>query len=145
MGLLNDVKATDKAAGTATDAPKNEKKAKAKARKAAKREALNRVLDYLKAHPVKDLEEDVKTLTVVERTGGFAPSLTPEILFGADLKKGSKISALDVFQKHQKGYPEMRKFMKKWAEKGINVTLDAATQSYVLNDVAKDVANGVAN
>lgn len=136
MGLLNDVKAADKTEAKAAEVKvsnKSERKAKAKERKAEKREALKRILAYLQEHEVKELAEDVKKLTVVERTGGgFAPSLTPEILFGADLKKGSKISALDVFTKHQKGYPEMRKYIKKWAEKGITVELDAATQSYVL-------------
>lgn len=134
MGLLNDVKAADKAEvkaeAKATD--KSDKKAKAKERKAAKREALKHVLDYLAKNPIAELAEDVKKLTVVERTGGFAPSLTPEVLFGADLKKGASISAVDVFTKYKKGYPEMRKFIKKWAEKGVTVELDAKTQAYVL-------------
>ena len=56
MGLLNDVKAVNKAEvkGTAVTAEgtssKAERKARAKERKAAKAEALAKVLEYLKAH-----------------------------------------------------------------------------------------------
>ena len=135
MGLLNDVKAAEKAeTPVAVNSKKAERKAKAKERKAAKAEALTRVLDYVKQ--LKDvpagIAEDIKTLTVAVREGGFAPSVTPELLFGADAKPGAKITALDVFQKFHKGFPEMRKYMKKWAEKGTIVELDPKTQSYVL-------------
>ena len=123
MGLLNDVKAADKAEvkgteGTVVNSNKAERKARAKERKAAKAEALKRVLDYLKAHEVKELAKDVELLTTkAVSAGGFAPGLTPEVLFG-EVKVGAKVSAIDVFTKHKKGYPEMRKYIKKWAEKG---------------------------
>lgn len=133
MGLLNDVKGADaqvKEVAKATGSNKAERKARAKERKAEKAAALKRVLDYLKAHEVKELAEDVKLLTTkAVSAGGFAPGLTPEVLFGT-VKVGASISALDVFTKHKKGYPEMRKYIKKWAEKGITVELDAASQTY---------------
>lgn len=136
MGLLNDVKATapakaETAEVKATD--KSERKAKAKERKAEKREALKRIVDYLTKNPVEALKKDVELLAKqAERTGGFAPAFTHVDLFGEGAKAGAKISAVDVFVKFKKGYPEMKKYMKKWAEKGVKVELDATTQSYVL-------------
>ena len=134
MGLLNDVKAAEAKPAKVVD--KSEKKAKAKERKAAKKDALQHVLDYVKG--LKDvpanISDDIKTLTVVARSGStaFGPSKLT-ILFGSDTPKaGSKITALEVFQKAGMGYPEMKKYMKKWAEKGITVELDAATQSYIV-------------
>lgn len=141
MGLLNDVKAADKAEvkGTAVKVEgtsnKAERKARAKERKAAKAEALAKVLEYLKANPIKEIADAVETLSKTPvRTGGFVAGLTPEVLFG-EVKVGAKVSAIDVFTKHKKGYPEMRKYIKKWAEKGITVTLDPATQSYTISEV----------
>lgn len=135
MGLLNDVKAAEaKPVAKVMPTDKAEKKERAKARKAEKREALQKVLDYLAKNPVAELADAVKKLTVVERSGGgFAPAFTVEMLFGENAKAGAKISALDVFTKFKKGYPEMRKYIKKWAEKGVKVHLDAASQSYVLD------------
>ena len=131
MGLLNDVKAADKAPVTEAKtvvADKSEKKAKSKERKAAKREALKTIIDYLQQHPIKELEDAVKTIgTPAERAGGFAPAFTAEMLFG----NKTRINAIEVFTKFKKGYPEMKKYMKKWADKGIKVSLDAKTQDYV--------------
>jgi hypothetical protein len=129
MGLLNDVKAAVKAdtkeAATPVADSKAERKARAKERKAAKAAALQKVLDYLAKNPVKELDDAVKTLTV-KAAPIISQGLTVEQLFGDK----TSISALDVFTKFKKGYPEMRKYIKKWAEKGITVTLDPATQSY---------------
>ncbi len=126
MGLLNDVKAAE--AETQTEVKVADKKARAKERKAEKREALKTIIEYLQKHPIKELEAAVKTIGApVERTGGFAPSFTAESLFGDK----TRINAVEVFTKFKKGYPEMKKYMKKWAEKGIKVSLDAATQDYV--------------
>ena len=134
MGLLNEVKEQGAAVKQVAETTnkKAERKAKAKERKAEKAAAVKRIYEYLIAHPVKELEKDVAALKPAERQATFAPGLTPEMLFGKDFKKGAKISALDVFTKHKKGYPEMRKYIKKWAEKGVNVILEAATQSYVV-------------
>lgn len=134
MGLLNDVKSTGNVEPKEAVKPStNEKRAKAKERKQAKAKALIKVLDYLKAHPAKEIEEEVKLLTATPvREGNFAPGLTPEKLFGEGAKAGAKISAVDVFVKFGKGYPEMKKYIKKWEEKGMKVHLDAATQSYIL-------------
>ena len=141
MGLLNDVKkaeatapeteteteAKTKATATATE-DKSEKKIKAKERKAAKREALKTIIEYLQKNPIKELENAVKTIgTPAERQGGFAPAFTAETLFGDK----TRINAVEVFTKFKKGYPEMKKYMKKWAEKGIKVSLDVNTQDYV--------------
>ena len=64
--------------------------------------------------------------------GRFAPAFTFADLFGEDAKAGAKISALEVFMKFKVGYPAMRKYIKKWAEQGITVELNPATQEYVL-------------
>lgn len=138
MGLLNDVKSTGKVepkaeAAKAEGASTNDKRAKAKARKAAKAEAIKKIVAYLKEHPVAELAKEVELLSAAPvREGGFAPALTAKDLFGADAKPGAKITANDVFIKFRKGYVEMRKYMKKWAEQGVKVTLDPATQSYIL-------------
>ena len=135
MGLLNDVKKaeatapeTETEAKTKATEDKSEKKIKAKERKTAKREALKTIIEYLQKNPIKELENAVKTIgTPVERQGGFAPAFTAEKLFGDK----TRINAVEVFTKFKKGYPEMKKYMKKWAEKGIKVSLDASTQDYV--------------
>lgn len=134
MGLLDEVKSTGKV--QAAGAPKegaNDKRAKAKERKKAKAEALSKILSYLQQHPIDELKEQVTLLTSVPARTGFGVAFTHTDLFGADAKKGAKISAVDVFVKFHKGYPEMKKYMRKWEEKGIKVHLDAATQSYILD------------
>lgn len=142
MGLLNDVKKADavkpavKEEVKAGSGDKAEKKAKAKARKEAKREALKRVLDYVKG--LKDIpaniSDDIKTLTVVERAGGsaFGPSKLEQIFGTPTPKAGQSVTATEVFTKVGLGYPEMKKYMKKWAEKGITVELDAKTATYTV-------------
>lgn len=137
MGLLADVKGTDKAEvkGTATVAvDKSEKKAKAKERKEQKREALKKVVEYLEKNPVKELEGAIKLLKPAERTpgAGFGGPSKLVLIFGEKPAKGFKISALECFTKFKMGYPEMRKLMKKAEEKGIHIKLDAATQTYVV-------------
>lgn len=135
MGLLNDVKSTGTVEKKEVEAKTstNEKRAKAKARKAEKAAAIKTIVDYLKNHPIKELEKEVELLSKAPvREGGFAPSFTTDDLFGAGAKAGAKITAIEVFTKFKKGYPEMRKYMKKWAEKGIKVSLDEKTQSYIL-------------
>lgn len=137
MGLLADVKKQDaevKAPVAAAVTDKSEKKAKAKERKAAKQAALKKVVEYLEKNPIKELEAEVKLLKPSERTPGAGfggPSKLVQI-FGEKPAKGFKISALDCFTKFKMGYPEMRKLMKKATEKGINIELDAASQTYVV-------------
>lgn len=142
MGLLNDVKKADAQvtpAAKGTDVKVNdkaEKKAKAKERKAAKREALVKILDYVKT--LKDvpaeISDAVKVVTVKASSGSpaFGPSKLV-LIFGAETPKaGTKVTAMQVFEKAGMGYPEMKKYMKKWAEKGINIELDTATASYIV-------------
>lgn len=133
MGLLNDVKGTEVARDAAVQDSKAERKAKSKERKAAKAEAIKRIYEYLVAHPIKELEKDVEALKPSERTGFAVSAFLPETIFGDGYKKGAKVTALEVFTKHRKGYPEMRKYIKKWAEKGVKVRLDADTQSYIVD------------
>lgn len=136
MGLLNDVKSAgqvEKKTEVEVEATTNDKRAKAKARKAEKAAAIKKIVEYLKANPIAELQKEVDLLSKAPvREGGFAPAFTPNDLFGENAKAGAKISAVDVFVKFKKGYPEMKKYIKKWAEKGIKVSLDAATQSYIL-------------
>ena len=136
MGLLADVKGTkaeDKAVNE-VKADKSEKKAKAKERKQAKQAALKKVIEYLEKNPIKELEAEVKLLKPSERApgAGFGGPSKLVLIFGENPVKGFKISALDCFTKFKMGYPEMRKLMKKAAEKGINIKLDAASQTYVV-------------
>lgn len=136
MGLLNDVKGTkvEDTAPVVAKADKAEKKAKAKERKAAKQAALKKVIEYLEKNPVKELEVEVKLLKPAERApgAGFGGPSKLVLIFGEKPTKGFKISALDCFTKFKMGYPEMRKLMKKAAEKDIHIKLDAATQTYVV-------------
>lgn len=71
-------------------------------------------------------------------TGNSGNFGTPVInkLFGENIAAGAKITAVEVFQKTGKGYAEMRQLMKKWAEKGIVVELDEATNTYTVKSVA---------
>lgn len=132
MGLLNDVK---KAAET-VPAEKEDKKAKSKERKQAKREALQAVLKFVGEQ--KNLPENIKkaiedlTPKAGAGTSAFGPSKIVQIFGSEKPAKGASISAYDVFTKTGLGYPEMRKWMRKWADAGIKVELDAATQSYVV-------------
>ena len=136
MGLLNDVKSTGSVqpkAEVKTSEGANDKRARAKARKAEKAAAIKKIVDYLKEHPVDAIKAEVELLSKAPvRASGFAPAFTSADLFGEDAKSGAKISALEVFKKFKKGYPEMRKYIKKWAEKGVTVELNPATQEYVL-------------
>lgn len=134
MGLLNDIKSEGNVKVEAkSEATTNDKRAKAKARKAEKQAAIKKIVAYLKDNPVEELKAEVELLSKAPvREGGFAPAFTADDLFGKGAAKGAKISALEVFTKFKKGYPEMRKYIKKWAEKGITVTLDAESQSYIL-------------
>lgn len=70
------------------------------------------------------------------REGGFAagPSVFTQ-LFGDTPKVGAKVTALDMFTKTHKGYGDMRKLIKKWAEKGTVVEFDETKQEYVLKAV----------
>lgn len=134
MGLLNDVKAV-KEADVKVD--NSDKKAHAKERKAAKKAALAKVLAALKANPIKGLESEIELLTKVpERTGFGGGVSTLTKVFGTETPaKGTKISATEVFTKAGFGYPEMRKQMKKWAERKANpviVELDPATSTYIV-------------
>lgn len=139
MGLLNDVKAVKETAEAKGVVEVSDKKAKAKARKEAKKEALKAVIAYvegLKDAPA-NIKEAVKKLTVVERAGGtaFGPSKL-SVIFGSDSPaKGTKVTATEVFTKAGLGYPEMKKYMKKWAERENNpviVKLDPATATYTV-------------
>lgn len=54
-------------------------------------------------------------------------------LFGDAPKVGDKITALDVFNKTDKGYSDMRQLMKKWKEKqNIVVELDEKSKTYII-------------
>lgn len=54
-------------------------------------------------------------------------------LFGEAPKVGTKVTAIEMFNKVHKGFGDMRKLIKKWAEKGIDVSFDEAKNEYTLN------------
>lgn len=133
MGLLNDVKAVKEAE---VKVDNTDKKAKAKERKAAKKEALSKVLAALTSNPIKGLEAEIELLTQAPERTGFGGTSTLTKVFGTETPaKGTKISASEVFTKAGFGYPEMKKQMKKWAERKanpVNVRLDSATATYIV-------------
>ena len=139
MGLLNDVKAVKEVKETRGTEVVSDKKQKSKERKEAKKAALKAILAYiegLKDAP-KDIKEAAASLKPSDRQGGFATGPSKlELIFGtATPAKGAKVSAIEVFQKAGLGYPEMKKYMKKWAERENNpivIKLDPATSSYVV-------------
>ena len=88
-----------------------------------------------------DLPEDVKdALDGLLKRGKYAKAVregvqratndTFTVLFGDNPQPGDKVSAKDMFDKTHKGFADMRKLMKKWAEKGITVTFDEESYDY---------------
>lgn len=101
------------------------------------------VLEFIKT--LKDVPADVKEAAewlgrdVGTRSSGMHASAFGKPvfyqLFGDTPKVGDSITALEVFNKTDKGYSDMRQLMKKWKEKqGITVELDEKTKTYIIKD-----------
>lgn len=99
------------------------------------------VLEFIKT--LKDVPADVKE--AAEWLGRDAGTRAPSMgggqfgkpvfykLFGDAPKVGDKVTGLDVYNKTEKGYSEMRQLIKKWKEKqGIVVELDEKTKTYTI-------------
>lgn len=115
------------------------------ARKAAKREAAKRFsekkaaerlervekakkfIEKLKAEKLwekigKDNQEFLDKLATVSNNNGIASTSTFTMMFGADVKVGSKVTLLQAFERTRKGQNEIDRLVRsKWLQKGIIV------------------------
>lgn len=115
------------------------------ARKAAKREAAKRfsekkaaektervekatkLIAKLKAEKLwekigKENQEFLDKLATVSNNSGIASTSTFTMMFGADVKVGSKVTLLQAFERTRKGQNEIDRLVRsKWAQKGIVV------------------------
>lgn len=64
-------------------------------------------------------------------------------LFGDVPKVGNKVTALEVFEKTGKGFQEIKQQIRKWAEKGTEVTYDTTSKTYTLTKIGALPATGV--
>ena len=77
-----------------------------------------------------------KTVRVAGAAGG--PSVFTQ-LFGDKPKVGDKVTAIDMFNKVHKGFADMRKLMKKWADSAkfvAEVVFDEEKQIYEIKKLA---------
>ena len=144
MSLLDNAK---KEAGVKTSAPvevaETKKKSNSDYQKRARAKALESALlikDELAAKKVELSAEGKEALAYLCKEGraGVSTFGTPVFtkLFGDPPKVGDKITALKVFETTGKGFAEMRKLMKQWAEKQhTTVEYDEASKSYVIKSM----------
>lgn len=88
---------------------------------------------------VKDAVDGLMKRGKYESKGGFGTPQGPDtfkVLFGDTPKVGTVVTAQDMFNKVHKGLADMRKLIKKWAEKGIIVEFDEQAFSYKLTKLA---------
>ena len=148
MGLLNDVakeqvKEPAQAQAPVVEAKKKhnnseyQKKARERALKAAQT-----VSDFIHKN-VKEIPQDVaEALDVLNRvrkpSGNSVAGQTSvfEKLFGAEPKVGTVIGAYEMLKKTGKGFGDMNKLIKKWAEKGTVVEFNEEKLEYKLVKLA---------
>lgn len=83
----------------------------------------------------KEQQEAFDLLTREPKAGGMSGVFGKPVIyqvFGNTPKVGASVTSLDVFKNTGKGFPEMKKCIKKWAESGIEVAYDEKTTSYVI-------------
>lgn len=138
MSLLDQVK-EEKAVEAAATATKKQSDYQKKAREA--RNAAAKVMRDWRAGKGKDVQftkeqaDAFELLTREPKAGGGSSAFGKPVIyqvFGNTPKVGSSATSLEVFQKTGKGFPEMKKCIKKWAEGGVEVTYDEKTTSYVI-------------
>ena len=102
----------------------SEKKA---AEKSERVEKANKLIDKLKAEKLwekigKENQEFLDKLATVSNNSGIASTSTFTMMFGADVKVGSKVTLLQAFERTRKGQNEIDRLMRsKWMQKGIIV------------------------
>lgn len=142
MSLLDQVKEEKKVEGGEAAAAAGTKKQSDYQKKAREaRNAAAKVLRDWREGAGKDVkftkdQQDAFELLTREPKAGAGNSVfgKPVIyqLFGNTPKVGSSITSLEVFQKTGKGFPEMKKCIKKWAEGGVEVIYDEKKTAYVI-------------
>ena len=63
-------------------------------------------------------------------------------LFGDMPKVGNKVTALEVFEKTGKGFQEIKQQIRKWQEKGTEVSYDTTSKTYTLTKIGALPASG---
>lgn len=137
MSLLDSVKATA-SEEVEVAKKKNNNSEYQKRQREHQLKAACAIRDFLKEKKIElpaDLKEEMAFLCREGRKAGSSTFGKPVIyqLFGDAPKKGASITALQVFEKTGKGYPEMRQLMRKWEKAGTPVNFDEAKKAYVLD------------
>jgi len=150
--LLDQVRASVSTGSAAASAPVVEKgiskgAAYQKRQKELRYQAALLIQAALKRGNVQLTSEEQKAIELLTRKPGSGSPHSfgePIIfrLFGNPPKAGSKISALQAFEKTGKGFQEMKQLIKKWAKQGNVVVFDAASKTYTLQSVGSLPASG---
>lgn len=143
MALLDQVKGQSAPATEAKETGKkhNNSEYQKKARERAL-QAARTVTDFITKN-VKEVPENVKeALDVLNRVrkgreGGVAGQ-TPIFnkMFGEDPKVGTVVSAYDMLKRTGKGFADINKAIKKWAEQGTVVEFNEEKLEYKLTKLA---------
>ena len=151
--LLDQVRSTVASAGSVVAPAAVERKgiskgaAYQKRQKELRYQAALLIQAALKRGNVQLTSEEQKAIELLTRKPGSGSPHSfgePIIfrLFGNPPKAGSKISALQAFEKTGKGFQEMKQLIKKWAKQGNVVVFDAASKTYTLQSVGSLPASG---
>lgn len=151
MGLLNDVKKNEAAPVTEVKGAEGAKKKhnnseyqkKARARALAAATLLDKTLTAEQKAAKGEGEfatvQDALNvlLKVRQPSQGAVAGQTPVFtkMFGESPKAGDKVGAYDMLKRTGKGFNDINKLIKKWAEQGTVVEFDEAKLEYTLKSI----------
>lgn len=118
-----------------------------KKQKEQRYQAALQIQAALKRGNVQLTSEEAKSLELlVKKPGsGSAHSFGKPIifrLFGDVPKVGNKVTALQVFEQTGKGFQEIKQQIRKWGEKGTEVSFDTQTKTYTLTKIGALPSSG---
>ena len=138
MSLLDEAKKEAKVEGAvaAEATPKKKSNSEYQKRQRELAAKYGKQLKDFYGDKVPDAIKEAVAFFAKEKKAGTASNFGKPViykLFGDSPKKGSKITAMKVFEDTGKGFAEMRQLIKKWAKNDIVVKFDEASKSYVLD------------
>ena len=118
-----------------------------KKQKEARYQAALLIQGALKRGNVTLTSDEAKAIELLTKKpgSGSAHSFGKPIiyrLFGDVPKVGNKVTALEVFEKTGKGFQEIKQQIRKWAEKGTEVSYDTTSKTYTLTKIGALPAAG---
>ena len=137
MSLLDNAKKEAQVEGAATTEATPKKKSNSEYQKKQRMLAAQygkQLKDYFGDKVPAEIKEAV-AFFAKEKKAGAATSFGKPVLykiFGDSPKKGTKVTAMKIFEDTGKGFAEMRQLVKKWEKAGTIVKFDEASKSYVL-------------